>query len=165
MIIAGIDPGREGAIAVVAGDGQLLFRQQFPLVAGTLEPGPLFELFKEFDEAWDGIYAFIEKATAMKGQGVSSTFKFGANYGFVRMAVAALGWKYELVHSSRWTKVMHAGVDSKIKDSKKKSGIAAQRLFPKESFLATEKSRVPHKGLIDAVLIAEYGRRKLGGAL
>lgn len=163
MPTVGIDPGRDGALAVVADDGKILWCQAFPLVENTLEPGPLFEMFQEIEESWDGIYAFVEKATAMKGQGVSSTFKFGTNYGFARMAVAALGWKYELVHSSRWTKVMHAGVDSKL-DSKKKSGIAVQRLFPKDNFLATERSRKPHKGIVDAVLIAEYGRRKLNGA-
>ncbi len=161
MLIVGIDPGKTGALAVINDEGELVSRQPFPLVEGTLEPGPVFQMFQEVADCWqfqNSIYAFIEKATAMKGQGVSSTFKFGMNYGFVRMAVAAMGWKHELVHSSRWTKVMHTGVDSKL-ESKKKSGIAIQRLFPGESFLTTERSKKPHEGVVDAVLIAEYGRR------
>jgi hypothetical protein len=33
-------------------------------------------------------------------------------------------------------------------------------LFPKVNLLMNEKSSVPHDGLVDALLIAEYARRK-----
>jgi len=33
-------------------------------------------------------------------------------------------------------------------------------LWPDESWLPSERASVPHDGLIDAALIAEYGRRK-----
>lgn len=36
----------------------------------------------------------------------------------------------------------------------------AAELWPDESWMATERSRVPHDGMIDAALIAEYGRRQ-----
>jgi hypothetical protein len=44
-------------------------------------------------------------------------------------------------------------------DTKATSLIAAKRLFPDEKFLATTRSKVPHNGVIDAVLIGEYCRR------
>jgi hypothetical protein len=39
--------------------------------------------------------------------------------------------------------------------------IAAKRLFPNESFLATEKSKKPHDGMVDSTLICEWGRRRV----
>jgi len=33
-------------------------------------------------------------------------------------------------------------------------------LFPKVNLLMTERSSVPHDGLVDALLMAEYARRK-----
>ncbi len=44
-------------------------------------------------------------------------------------------------------------------DTKAMSLVAAQRIFPNESFLATERSSVPHDGLVDAALICEFGKR------
>jgi hypothetical protein len=35
----------------------------------------------------------------------------------------------------------------------------ASRTWPEEDWLATPRSSKPHEGLIDAALIAEYGRR------
>jgi len=45
--------------------------------------------------------------------------------------------------------------------TKAMSKSAAQRLFPKESFLKTKRCTVMHDGLTDAALIAEYIRRKI----
>jgi hypothetical protein len=35
-----------------------------------------------------------------------------------------------------------------------------KQLWPDETFLATKRSSVPHDGMVDAALIAEYGRLK-----
>ena len=39
---------------------------------------------------------------------------------------------------------------------------AAMMLFPDQALLATERSRKPHDGLADALLIAEYCMRSMG---
>lgn len=44
-------------------------------------------------------------------------------------------------------------------DTKATSLLAAKRLFPNETFLATARSKVPHDGIVDAVLIGEYCKR------
>ena len=46
-------------------------------------------------------------------------------------------------------------------DTKAAALVAANKLWPKESWLRTERCSTPHDGMIDAALIAEYGRRKL----
>lgn len=45
-------------------------------------------------------------------------------------------------------------------DTKATSLLAAKRLFPDETFLATQRSKVPHDGIVDAVLIGLYCVRK-----
>jgi hypothetical protein len=42
-------------------------------------------------------------------------------------------------------------------DTKKASAIIAKRLFPGETFLATERCKKVHDGLTDATLLALYG--------
>jgi hypothetical protein len=45
-------------------------------------------------------------------------------------------------------------------DSKKASILVAKRLFPEIRLARTEKSKLPDSGMADALLIAEYARRK-----
>ena len=44
-------------------------------------------------------------------------------------------------------------------DTKTRALQYARRAFPMEDFLASPRCKVPHDGLIDAALIAEYSRR------
>jgi hypothetical protein len=45
-------------------------------------------------------------------------------------------------------------------ETKRAASELARRLWPDESFFATERCKTPHDGLVDAALIAEYARRK-----
>jgi hypothetical protein len=71
------------------------------------------------------------------------------------------GATLDLVQPKKWQADIWANVDKIYKtgkkiDTKKTSLMAAKRLFPNESFLATSRSRVPHDGIVDAALIAQY---------
>lgn len=102
---------------------------------------------------------FIEKAQAMPKQGVSSTFNYGTGFGRLIGWCEALGLPFELVTPQAWMRVMHAGTTGT--DSKARSLQAAQRLFPGVS-LIPGKCRKPHMGLVEALLICEYGVRRCG---
>ncbi len=56
-----------------------------------------------------------------------------------------------------WQKVMLP--KCKAGDTKPRALALAKELWPDESFLASPRCKVPHDGLIDAALIAEYSRR------
>ena len=56
-------------------------------------------------------------------------------------------------------KIYKAGSKTKV-DTKAMALVAAKRLFPKVNLMMTSKSTVPHDGLVDALLMAEYARRK-----
>ncbi len=143
--VLGIDPGKSGALAVVGADASLV------------EP---FRLTGTERDAWLWIkewkpnigFAYLEKVHAMPKQGVSSTFKFGTSYGFLRGLLIASEIPFETVSPAKWQR--HLGCLSK--GDKNVTKARAQELFPEVT--------VVHANA-DALLIAQYGyeQRKLQG--
>jgi len=151
------DPGMGGAVCVLE-EGSFDFLEM-PRIGKQLDLGAL--------ALWIGqkrgviAHAFIEQVGARPGQGVSTMFKFGRCYGAIEGIVAALGIPYTLVHPSKWTKEMHAGIEGG-QSGKERSALAAARLFPHVDFRPSERCKKPHDGFVDCALLAEYGRRKMG---
>ena len=152
--IIGIDPGLDGALAA-------LTRSTLELaVMPVVRVGRRRKLDERVIVDWLArhrpAHVFIEHVQAMPRQGVVSMFSFGAGWGLVRGICAGLGLPYELVRPQEWQKVMLAG------QPKGAEYLVASRLWPHENWRASDRSRKPHDGLVDAALIAEYGRRRLG---
>lgn len=93
----------------------------------------------------------------MPKQGIVSAFTYGDHFGAIRGMLVALGLRHVLVAPREWTKELHKGTTAET--PKLRSLQAAQRWFPKTNLLATERSKKAHEGLVDALLIADYGRR------
>lgn len=149
--VIGIDPGKQGAIALLSNDPETCF---FWLLA-DVERG-IGMSFEEIIRRYDVQHAYIEKAQAMPHQGVVSMFTYGVGFGKLLGWCEMLSLPYTLVPPRTWTKEIHqgcAGESAKIKSSQ-----AVKRLFPKEDLKGLGSTRL-HPGLIDALLIAEYGRR------
>ena len=103
------------------------------------------------------MYVFLEKAQAMPKQGVTGMFHYGENYGIIQGMVCALGFQLHLVRPQEWQKAMFAG---RVKNGTKELSYAVCReQFPEESWVATERSRKFHTGLVDAACITMYGLR------
>ncbi len=104
-------------------------------------------------------HAFIEKVHSMPKQGVASTFTFGVGYGMVLglcFALEAL-LRTELVPPQTWQKFMYSSMlDPKSLEPKQRAMARFYDLWPE----MMEKN-VTHDGIVDAMLIAEYGRRTL----
>ena len=138
--VLGIDPGASGAIARIFDDGYITTCRMSETesdIVGFLEGSPM-----------DEYYAFIERVHSMPKQGVASSFKFGASYGFLRGILIALRIPFEEVSPQKWQKEMGC----LTRGDKNVSKARAQQLFPKE--------KIVH-ATADALLIAEYGRRVL----
>lgn len=106
------------------------------------------------------VHVIIENVHAIQGRaGASSNFSFGLGKGILMGLVHGLGYRYTLVTPVTWQKVAWEGV-TKQKNTKDTSLIAARRLFPEQVFIPTPRSRTPHDGLIDAALMAYYGKIK-----
>lgn len=149
--IIGIDPGADGAMAI-------------------LSPGHLLTVYPFKNKTWRDIaddfipasfnpknQVYLEKVGAMPGQGTTSMFTFGKNVGFLIGLFTAYKEPWEEVTPQTWQKALSLGFVKGGKTQRKNAHKAkAQALFPGHHItLAT----------CDAVLIAEYGYRKQYGGL
>ena len=97
----------------------------------------------------------VEKVGAMPGQGVTSMFNFGKNYGFILGALESFGFSYELVTPKKWKKEFGVTAD------KNTSIEVCKRLFPEANLKRTERCKKDHDGMAEALLMAEYARRHM----
>lgn len=154
MNIMAFDPGLSGAMAVINDHGILM--EPFPVIGGFLNLSAI--------SAWASsnltldTRAYLEHVHAVYGSSAAGTFTFGRGMGSLEGLLTGLGISYELVQPKTWQREIHRGIEGKL-TAKEKSRMAAARLFPQYDFRASEKCRKPHDGMIDAVLIAEYGKR------
>lgn len=141
----GIDPGKSGALAVMYPNGSV---ETVPFNAANYVDvlGGMAD---------NEVICCVEKVNAMPGQGVTSMFNFGHNLGFIEGVLQANGIPYQLVPPQTWKK------EFSLSSDKNKSIEVCQKLFPNVSLLATERSRKPNDGIAEAVLMAEYARRKM----
>jgi crossover junction endodeoxyribonuclease RuvC len=159
--IIGIDGGNSGGIAVLK-DGKIVGLDVMPTMKTTTnrneyDCGQIITILSKYDI--DDTLVVLEKAHAMPKLGTIQAFNFGKSYGQMLGILVAMGFSHHIVHSRTWqTKLFR---DQPHRDTKKASEIIAKRLFPKESFLATERSKKAHDGLTDATLIAYYGYKNL----
>ena len=103
---------------------------------------------------WNSIHVALEKVHSMPGQGVRSMFSMGEGYGIWKGIITALGYPLHLITPQEWKKEMMGGM-GKEKDA---SRLKAMQLFPK---IADQLQLKKDHGKADALLIAEYLRRKL----
>lgn len=146
MIYIGIDPGKDGALAVIARDR-----------IGVIP----FDI-AEYKNALDGLMGYedgfrccLERVGAMPGQGVNSMFHFGENFGYIQGLLTAFEIPYELVTPQKWKK------EFQITGDKNSSIAVCKRLFPGVSLRRTDRCKTDHDGMAEALLMAEYARRKL----
>lgn len=162
MKICGIDPGKKGALCMLEVTGG------FNMCKLREMPDNEQDLFHTLVDLCPGIdHVFVEKAQVMpskgRAQGSVGMFNYGDGFGQIKGILAAMRIPYTLVPPRTWTKVMHAGCD--VGDPKARSLEAVRRLFPNIELRRTDRCRNLDEGFIDALLIAEYGRRFLSGHL
>ena len=164
-IYIGIDPGASGGIAVIK--GKVVEACAMPATEADIWA----EISRHYDLAAPGIYAVIErntgyvggygnKSNGKLGNPGSAMFKFGRNAGLLTMALTAAAIPHEEAMPSVWQKAM--GLPSRKgasqREHKNKLKAFAQKLFP----VAVGKITL---NTADALLIAEYCRRKQEGKL
>ena len=158
-MICGIDNGLDGGVVVMDSVG--LIKAKFVMPTFVIKASKRdFDLqgLRAFLVGFQLEHAFLERAQAMPGQGVSSMFKTGEGFGVNRGLLAGLQIPFTVVSPQTWQKVMFMGLP---KEGKSTSRVVCSRIWPKDDFKASERCHVAHDGLCDAALIAEYGRRTM----
>ena len=164
-VYIGIDVGKKGGIAVKSPRQSELMLMTIPRIKDKVDLRALVELFEDILMEGDEFMVAIEDVHSLFGMSAKSNFSFGEIKGIKIGILNALGFPYELVPPKTWQKEIWTSADMVYKtgkkvDTKATALVAAKRLFPNESFLATSRSSVPHDGLVDAALILEYCERK-----
>lgn len=149
-LFIGIDPGKSGGIACIdTKDGGCY--------AIPYSDNDLLDLCRH--EGWNGntehIMCCLEKVGARPGQGVVSMFSFGQSVGYIKGVLEAFRIPYQEIVPQKWKK------EFSLNSEKSASVEVCRKLFPDVSLLATEKCKKPHDGMAEALLMAEYARRKL----
>lgn len=140
----GIDPGKSGALALLTEDGQCTvvpFQESAYTAILKAASGP-------------SSVCCLEKVGAMPGQGVVSMFNFGHNLGYIEGLLQAFDIPYQLVPPQTWKK------EFCVTSDKNTSIEVCRKLFPYVCLLPTARSRKPSDGMAEAMLMAEYARRR-----
>ena len=152
--IIAVDPGINGAIAILEKSGELVQVFEMPsvevVVGGKakrrVSPEMLAAELRLYNVS--GTVAIIEQVGAMPGQGVSSMFAFGEAFGLVKGVLAGMTIPFQTITPGKWKKALNlnAGKDA--------SRAKAAALFPEH---ASEFRRVKDDGKAEAALIAYWG--------
>lgn len=144
----GVDPGVDGGLAVLRGDGTVAHLRGFQpsMTHGELIDtvrGGLIKLVAESGRA-----VFMEKVGFIKGDGGKGANTFGRVDGLLRGGVLMAGFTPRDVYPQAWQAAMECMTGGNKNISKRR----AIELFPRE--------KITH-AVADALLIAEFGRRRL----
>lgn len=163
-VFVGIDPGKDGALAILGCRETPILTpfDEFEYANQLRRLDPLRSVDVNAENlAVHGMipgeaFCVVEHVNAMPGQGVTSCFSFGQNFGFILGLLTAFRIPYELVRPQKWKKVFSCTSD------KNTSIEVAQRMFPGVDLRRTPKCQKPHDGICEALLMAEYARRLHG---
>lgn len=162
----GIDIGKNGAIVVLPKKPftNTTLPIKMPLIGDQLDYHEVYRLLKSYENT--DCHVIFEKLGVIFGTGKSTAFSMGHQSGAIEMACVALNLPYTKVPAKQWQKEMFQGVEEILKkgkssrDTKAMALIAAKRLFP-DFKLTFGRATVPHDGAVDALLMAEYCKRKI----
>jgi len=156
----GIDPGLNGAFGVI--DREHVYGAPIPTFWVTMKSGKRRQKYDwaailEFLQVRKDSFVTIEKQYPMPMQGVTSQFTIGLGYGTVRGMLCGVGITTKTVHAKTWQKEFFKREEGKT--TKEQALEVVKMLYPNVDLYSSERSTVPHTGIVDALLIAEYGRR------
>ena len=153
MKVFGIDPGLNGAIAILQ-DKKVLSVIDMPVMADgkknkrQLNNAQLAEILRKNTSKDDEISVVVEQVNAMPGQGVTSMFNFGQTFGAIKGVCAALQLPIFFVRPSKWKKYFEL-----INSSKDSSRTKAIEMYP---YLSDQLAKKKDVNKSDAILIARF---------
>jgi len=154
----GVDIGLLGAIAIIYPDGHIE-KAKMPVIGKVIDIPTLRRLIGRRDAV-----VVFEDLGVIFGSSKKTAFSMGYQVGLLEALCVAGNNPYHKVKARAWQKEMFQGVPELTKsgkrDTKGMALVACQRLLPNVDLTFTERAKVPHDGLIDALLIATYAKRK-----
>lgn len=146
MYYIGLDPGKSGGYAIICGNDLEAH--------GDFDKAEIISLFHAVAHMPEGAVCCLEKVHAMPKQGSVSMFTFGEGYGWLKGVLDAYHIPFQEIPPQTWKKEFGLNSD------KVKSIEVCRQLFPKAE-LIPPNCRRPHDGIAEAILMAEYAKRKM----
>jgi hypothetical protein len=163
-VVAGIDPGLEGGICVLNSKNEVLELEIMPTINKEIDAHALADMILKFKTDHCIDYFILEKSMILPFQSAQSGLTIGRGYGLLLGLMAAYRLSYREVAPQTWTKMLRpvkkplkAKKSHVTKMIKERNTQEAQKMYPLVNFLGSEKSKVPHLGKVDALLLAHYG--------
>lgn len=160
MIYIGIDNGVSGGLVALSKQGCLITALPMPILkarkGNEVDPVAVWNWMDDMLITRDDAIIAIEEPGGSKSAKAATSM--AGSFHALRALCALKRLRWERITPQLWQKSMLPGANAG--ETKPRALEAVKRLWPNETFLATERSTKPHEGLIDAALIAEYARRK-----
>lgn len=147
-LFIGIDPGKKGGIACIDTESGICYTEPYSDKA-------LIDLCSSESSKCQNVMCCLEKVGAMPKQGVVSMFTFGQSVGYIKGVLESFRIPYQEITPQKWKR------EFGLTSDKAASAEVCRRLFPYISLFATDRCKKPHDGMAEALLMAEYARRKL----
>lgn len=168
-IYLGIDLGKEGGFYALK-NGKPILKEVMPKIGKDLDLPAIGKILLKFRK--QDVHVIFESIKGLFGISKGIAMDLSEQKGIIEGMCVLLKLPYTVVGPKTWQKAMFSGakiqtktkkvegVSKTVTDTKATATLVAKRLFPQETFLKSDRSKKPHDGLVDACLLAEYGRRR-----
>jgi len=168
MFYIGVDPGNDGGICLIDGDGRALEYERMPDVirialffgnAVRVAEGSLTCIFEEHKGGKAGVSSANAHKSAGRYLGIFQMIC--AIHGIKLVCVTPQEWKGHYGLINRVKKGGYKPTDKQKREAAKAASIdLCKILFPGVNLLATPRCTTEHDGIAESLLLAECGRRK-----
>lgn len=158
----GIDPGKKGGFVLLDELGNYVKSWRMPSLTRDITSQSIANIYYNINSVTNEIKptVFLERIFTAPFDGRVGLMTYAQEAGRLEMC-ALWRWPIHLVHPKTWMSKIHMGLPKKL-EAKEKSLHSFMLRFPylcdKGSDFWPESSKKPLDGLVDAALIAEYGR-------
>jgi hypothetical protein len=157
----GIDNGLDGGITVLNEEGSIIHKCVMPVIKlGKGRQVDILEMDRIIN-AFSPCSCILEPAQK-HSPGILALCSTWFSYGIITSVLTLGKTRFTLVNPQAWQKMFWVRpkmAKGQKFDTKAAALNAANKLWPSEDWTKSERASKPHDGMVDAALIAEYGRR------
>lgn len=161
-VIIGIDNGVSGALTAISShSGALIDAIPMPIQkarkGNEIDVVEVERWIKNVSAGFHNVHcAILEEPGGSKSAKAATSM--AGSFHALRTVLTLAGIRWHRITPQKWQREMMPGCNAG--DTKPRALELAKRLWPDETFLATERSKVPNHNIVDAALLAEYARIK-----
>jgi hypothetical protein len=164
QIYVGIDNGISGACAALSPNDGKITKSLMPCrtVRGKdyIDEIALHQWLSQLGVAHTDIFVVYEQGQLQPKFGCKTNFAQGYSFGVVSTVLSMGAIPHMAVNPKMWQKDIFAGLRGDSKDTKGASIEFCRRTYPNLDLRASERCRVPHDGIADALCMATWAARQ-----